>query len=77
MTKTTTNVLGIIIVILAGIYFYILYCGSCAMSNETGAILKNDTNLLAFNMKTSIALANLKTVETCSLRPALINSPTL
>ncbi|WP_265240469.1 hypothetical protein [Muriicola sp. Z0-33] len=35
MTKTNTNVLGIIIVILAGIYFYISYCGSCLNSNET------------------------------------------
>ena len=32
MTKTTTNLLGIIITILAGAYFYIAYCSSCCAS---------------------------------------------
>ena len=29
MTKTTTNLLLMIIAILAGIYFYVTYCSSC------------------------------------------------
>jgi len=32
MTKTTTNLLGIIITILAGTYFYITCCSECGMS---------------------------------------------
>lgn len=36
MTKTTTNLLGIIITILAGTYFYITCCSSC------GAIVKEE-----------------------------------
>ena len=34
MTKTTTNLLGIIIVILAGIYFYVMYCSECNAEYE-------------------------------------------
>ncbi len=32
MTKTTTNLLGILITILAGTYFYITHCSECGMS---------------------------------------------
>jgi hypothetical protein len=32
MTKTTTNLLLMIITILAGIYFYVNYCNSCGMA---------------------------------------------
>ena len=43
MSKTTTNVLGIIIVILAGIYFYVNYCSECQENTETAAIyITND-----------------------------------
>ena len=31
MTKTTTNLLLMLITILAGIYFYVTYCSSCGM----------------------------------------------
>ena len=34
MTKTTTNLLGIIIVILAGIYFFSQRCGFCGSHNN-------------------------------------------
>ncbi len=34
MTKTTTNLLGIIITILAGTYFFVTYCSECGTSNE-------------------------------------------
>lgn len=30
MTKTTTNLLGILITILAGTYFYVTYCSECS-----------------------------------------------
>ena len=32
MTKTTTNLIGIIITILAGAYFYIMYCSICCVT---------------------------------------------
>lgn len=32
MTKTTTNLLLMLIAILAGIYFYVMYCSSCGAS---------------------------------------------
>lgn len=34
MTKKTTNLLGIIITILAGTYFYITCCSECGMSSK-------------------------------------------
>ena len=34
MTKSFTNLLGIIITILAGTYFYINYCSSCRVAVE-------------------------------------------
>lgn len=33
MTKTTTNLLGILITILAGTYFYVTYCSECGSEN--------------------------------------------
>lgn len=51
MTKTTTNMLGIIIVILAGIYFYVSYCGTCSNSNETAAAkIINNTELITSDL---------------------------
>lgn len=51
MTKSTTNVIGIIIVILAGIYFYISYCSACAGNDETAAVMfRNETKLIAFHL---------------------------
>lgn len=32
MTRTTTNLIGIIIAILAGTYFYIMYCSECSIN---------------------------------------------
>lgn len=32
MTRTTTNLIGIIITILAGTYFYIMYCSECSIN---------------------------------------------
>jgi len=64
MTKTTTNVIGIIIVILAGIYFYVSYCGTCARDNENVAMLRiDDTILLAINTETSNAFKASSTVR--------------
>ncbi|MDE3743148.1 hypothetical protein [Maribacter polysaccharolyticus] len=34
MTKKTTNLLGIIITILAGTYFFITYCSTCGASSD-------------------------------------------
>ena len=34
MTKTTTNLLGIIITILAGTYFFVMYCSECGTGTE-------------------------------------------
>lgn len=34
MTKTTTNLLGIIITILAGTYFFLTYCSDCGIKAE-------------------------------------------
>ncbi len=33
MSKRTTNLIGLIITILAGTYFYIMYCSECRRSN--------------------------------------------
>ncbi len=42
MTKTTTNLLGILITILAGTYFYISYCTECGNGNveETAPVVE-------------------------------------
>lgn len=40
MTKTTTNLLGIIITILAGTYFYIMYCSECGAPDEKEGPMK-------------------------------------
>ena len=40
MTKTTTNLLGIIITILAGTYFYITYCSSCGAKAKEEPVQK-------------------------------------
>lgn len=34
MTKTTTNLLLMLITILAGVYFYVMYCSSCGASGQ-------------------------------------------
>lgn len=34
MTKTTTNLLGIAIAILAGTYFFVMYCSECGASSK-------------------------------------------
>ncbi|SMP02705.1 hypothetical protein SAMN06265375_101322 [Muriicola jejuensis] len=30
MSRKTTNILGFIITLLAGIYFFVMYCGQCS-----------------------------------------------
>ena len=42
MTKTTTNLLGIIIVILAGIYFYVMYCSECRTEIQEEATVESE-----------------------------------
>lgn len=47
MTKTTTNLLGIIITILAGTYFFVMYCSECnGMAEEasTNEIVESKNN---------------------------------
>lgn len=34
MNKNTTNILGIIIVILAGTYFFVMYCNLCGNDRD-------------------------------------------
>lgn len=43
MTKNTTNLLGIVITILAGTYFFITYCSACGTSSNR----KSRTEVLA------------------------------
>jgi len=38
MTKKTTNLLGIIITILAGIYFFVMYCSQCGLDDDLATI---------------------------------------
>jgi len=33
MSKRTTNLIGLVITILAGTYFYMMYCSECRQSN--------------------------------------------
>jgi len=35
MTKTTTNLLGLLITILAGTYFFVSYCNNCDVEVDT------------------------------------------
>ncbi|WP_291865389.1 OmpA family protein [Maribacter sp.] len=52
MTKTTTNLLGILITILAGTYFYITYCSECgAVVKEepvTEAVITKEPNVTSY-----------------------------
>jgi len=34
MSKTTTNILAIVITILAGTYFFVTYCNECSTQSE-------------------------------------------
>ncbi len=43
MTKTTTNLVGILITILAGIYFFVTYCSECRVSNEESTVVEDNT----------------------------------
>lgn len=42
MTRTTTNLLGIIITILAGTYFFVSYCSECRTSEESVAPVNDE-----------------------------------
>jgi len=42
MTKTTTNLLGILITILAGTYFFITCCSECGLEGEEAAAVKEE-----------------------------------
>ena len=44
MNRTTTNLLGILITILAGTYFFIFYCSSCRIDNTNKHTLLYPTN---------------------------------
>ena len=45
MNKTTTNIMGIIIVILAGTYFFIMYCNLCSPDREVSYLPEINTPL--------------------------------
>jgi hypothetical protein len=58
MTKKTTNLLGIIITILAGIYFFVMYCSQCGLDddfatlhNEDSSVANNSMNPVNKNQK--------------------------
>ena len=40
MTKTTTNLLGILITILSGTYFFVMYCSECGAAEKQAAVIK-------------------------------------
>lgn len=40
MNKNTTNILGIIIAILAGTYFFVMYCNLCSSDDGEVAQLR-------------------------------------
>lgn len=63
MTKTTTNLLLIIITILAGIYFYVTYCSSCGTTVKEAATASVTTEEgKASNSRTVVTL-NIKFKE--------------
>lgn len=43
MTKKTTNLIGIIITILAGIYFFVMYCSQCGLDDGLATLKKVDS----------------------------------
>ncbi len=45
MTKRTTNLLGIIITILAGIYFFVMYCSECGLDDDLANIESKDLSI--------------------------------
>lgn len=45
MTKKTTNLLGIIITILAGIYFFVMYCSQCGLDDDLAALHNVDSSV--------------------------------
>lgn len=56
MTKRTTNLLGIIITILAGIYFFIMYCSECGLDDDLATIESTDLSIA----ESAIAFENTK-----------------
>ncbi len=40
MTKTTTNLIGILITILSGTYFFVMYCSECGAAEKQTAAIK-------------------------------------
>ena len=40
MTKTTTNLIGILITILSGTYFFVMYCSECGAAEKQAASIK-------------------------------------
>ena len=77
MTKTTTNVIGIIIVILAGIYFYVTYCSNCGkQDDEAAAVYNKNPCLLASGELVSEYTAYCKKQMNCNLKQALIINST-
>ena len=45
MTKKTTNLLGIIITILAGIYFFVMYCSQCGLDDDLATLHNVDSSV--------------------------------
>lgn len=45
MTKKTTNLLGIIITILAGIYFFVMYCSQCGLDDDLATLHNADSSV--------------------------------
>jgi hypothetical protein len=52
MTKKTTNLLGIIITILAGIYFFVMYCSQCGLDDDFATLNNEDSSVLNNTMNT-------------------------
>ncbi|WP_297691232.1 hypothetical protein [uncultured Eudoraea sp.] len=46
MTKKTTNLLGIIITILAGIYFFVMYCSQCGLDDDFATLHNEDSSVV-------------------------------
>ena len=64
MTKKTTNLLGLIITILAGTYFYVMYCGECGnTSNETSSSQTTTLKTEAVNGDTTLQVSKIE-IET-------------
>jgi hypothetical protein len=60
MTKRTTNLLGIIITILAGIYFFVMYCSECGLDDDLATIESTDLSIATNAIEIQISVDNSK-----------------